>query len=282
MPKKSVREIREQLAIEFDNIITILENSFIVKLEKFFIKLSNRALAKAESLDIFKKELLKKNSTDVINLKTEIQKFYKKIGKESIKHLNKEIKEINVGRTKFNLLNLNEGLRYRSEILAKKKLKDYRDTMIEKIKVLDGTKVAKKDLIRTVKSATKIYLNRNVTIVARMESVTAVNQSRLEVCTPSKIVKGWQFLAVIDKRTTHICRSRNLMVLKKDDDRLPNFTPPCHWGCRSLLSPVTIYETDLNFTDDTKIGGVPIKSFGKTSKDQQELNQDNINQQIKK
>lgn len=52
------------------------------------------------------------------------------------------------------------------------------------------------------------------------------------------------------------------MILKLTDPRLGNFTPPCHFGCRSLLSGVTIYEK-LPYTSGQDLDKVPPKDFGK-------------------
>ena len=109
-----------------------------------------------------------------------------------------------------------------------------------------------------------------------MESVTAVNTSRYEAGMKSKIVKGWQFLAILDKRTTTICRARHGMILKKDDPRVRgSFRAPCHWNCRSILSPVTIFE-DLPFTPDYKLNSVPPKFFGTETEETNLLDQTNI------
>lgn len=257
---------RKQLAFDLESILVIFEDAFIKKLTVFFNKIANKFLSKVSDLQVFKKNLtsykIDKNTEEVLQLKKFLKDFYKKIGKESIKALNTEIKDLSGKRSKIVIPNINEDMRLRAEILAVKKVKDFRDLVVEK---LDKTSIQnKKDLIRTVKTATKVFQNRHITIVARMESVTAVNNARLEAGQESKIIKGWQFLAVLDKRTTQICRSRNGMVLKKDDENLTtNFKPPCHWGCRSLLSPVSIYEEDLSFTSSKDIASVPPKDFGK-------------------
>jgi SPP1 gp7 family putative phage head morphogenesis protein len=257
---------RKQLAFDLDSILVIFEDAFIKKLTIFFNKLANKFLSKVSDLQVFKKNLtsykIDKNTEEVLQLKKFLKDFYKKIGKESIKALNTEIKDLSGKRSKIVIPNINEDMRLRAETLAIKKVKDFRDLIVEK---LDKTSIQnKKDLIRTVKTATKVFQNKHITIVSRMESVTAVNNARLEAGQESKIIKGWQFLAVLDKRTTQICRSRNGMVLKKDDENLiTNFKPPCHWGCRSLLSPVSIYEEDLSFTSPKDIASVPPKDFGK-------------------
>lgn len=268
---------RNQLAFDLNGIMEAFEDSFIIKLKAYFTRLTNKILKKADSLVIFKKSIEKTDKKDVIELKNLFSKFYKQVGKESVVRLNDEIKHLSGISTKIKIPDINEGLRYRAEILALKKTKDFRDTIIEKIKASEGNIKDKKELIKTVKKASNLFANRNISVVARMESVNAVNTARIEAGNKSTIIKGWQFLAVLDKRTTDICKSRHLKVLRKDDPRVRgSFRPPCHWGCRSLLSPVTIFE-DIAFSDEIKLNSVPDKNFGKSkdnSLDQTKIEQD--------
>lgn len=61
-------------------------------------------------------------------------------------------------------------------------------------------------------------------------------------------VFGWEvYVAVLDSRTTHICRSLNGKLFRVGEG--PH--PPIHWGCRSLRFP------SLN---GKVLGGVPIKA----------------------
>jgi SPP1 gp7 family putative phage head morphogenesis protein len=115
----------------------------------------------------------------------------------------------------------------------------------------------KKLLVSTIRKASNVFANRHIKVVARMESVTVANQQRLEACRKSKIIKGVQFMAVVDKRTTQICRARHNHILPLESSYLAQYTPPCHFNCRSLLSPVTIYETDLEYTSISTLSSVP-------------------------
>ncbi len=67
------------------------------------------------------------------------------------------------------------------------------------------------------------------------------------------------------------------MVIRLDDPLLPNFTPPCHFGCRSLLSGVTIFEKlkptnikDLEVVPKTQFQEIEIKN--KRKDDLKEIN----------
>lgn len=57
-----------------------------------------------------------------------------------------------------------------------------------------------------------------------------------------KVIGGYQFSAILDARTTEICRSLDKKIFKNDDDNINLMTPPLHWNCRSILVPVTTFE----------------------------------------
>jgi len=261
--RAKINKDRNQLAFDLDSILVILEDKFIKKLTNFFNKIANKLLKKADTLAIFKKEILKPELIQIVELKALFKNYYKQISKEAVKSVNTEIKALSGQLTRITIPDINEGLRYRAELLALKKAKDFRDSIIEKVLEKEGTIKSKKDLVMVVKRANKSFVAKNIQIVARMESVTAVNTERIEAMNKSKIVKGVQFLAVLDKRTTQICRARHNKVFKLDDTKtLANYRPPCHWGCRSLLSPVTIFET-IPFTPEKELSSVPPRDFGK-------------------
>lgn len=265
MARKRTRKDRKQLAFDLDSILTALEDAFINKLTKYFKKLTNTFLIKAESLPLFEKKLKEISKSEIKDLKKIMRDYYKKVGKATVKQTNKELAELSGKSSKLKIIDIPENLRQRTEEMAIKKLKDYRDNLRSKIDEQEGTLKDKALLKRTIKKASNLYINRNVKIVSRMESVTVANQRRLELFEKSSIVAGVQFLAVLDKRTTQICQSRHSMILKLNSPQLASFTPPCHFGCRSLLSPVTIYEKFV-FTPIKDLKSVPEKDFGKSKK----------------
>ncbi|MEW6282139.1 MAG: phage minor head protein, partial [Candidatus Eremiobacterota bacterium] len=72
--------------------------------------------------------------------------------------------------------------------------------------------------------------------IARTEATTAYNVGRLP--GRGRLCGRVQFSAILDARTTDICRSRDGLVMRMDDPRLPANTPPLHFQCRSVLIPV--------------------------------------------
>ena len=78
--------------------------------------------------------------------------------------------------------------------------------------------------------------------IARTEITRADTLGRLSSMKSNDDVIGVEFSAIMDDRTTEICSSRHGLIMRLDDPRLPENTPPCHIRCRSLLLACTVYE----------------------------------------
>lgn len=59
-----------------------------------------------------------------------------------------------------------------------------------------------------------------------------------------QIVVAYQYSAILDTRTSEVCRSLDEKVfnVEKDADFLARITPPLHFNCRSVLVPITKFE----------------------------------------
>ena len=78
--------------------------------------------------------------------------------------------------------------------------------------------------------------------IARTEITRADTMGRLISMKANDDVIGVEFSAVMDDRTTEMCIERNGLIMRLDDPRLPENTPPLHVNCRSLLISLTIYD----------------------------------------
>ncbi len=78
--------------------------------------------------------------------------------------------------------------------------------------------------------------------IARTEITRADTLGRLSSMKSNDDVIGVEFSAVMDDRTTEMCQSRHGLVMRLDDPRLPENTPPIHPRCRSILMACTVYE----------------------------------------
>lgn len=89
------------------------------------------------------------------------------------------------------------------------------------------------------------YRDRWLSTLVRTKTTEIYNSARKSIWdtdeTISKIVAAYQFSAVLDERTSDVCRHLDGKIFEKGDfaDRL---TPPLHLNCRSILVPITRYE----------------------------------------
>ena len=85
---------------------------------------------------------------------------------------------------------------------------------------------------------------RRLEVIARTNSTTAFNQGRMEFFRQNDdFVKAVQYMAILDSRTTDICESRDGKIILIDDEAtISENTPPLHYQCRSILSPVDKFE----------------------------------------
>lgn len=89
---------------------------------------------------------------------------------------------------------------------------------------------------------------------ARTKGTEVMNRGRLEEFESSKVVHGYQYSAIMDGRTTEICRGLHGKKFKSGTEPVP----PMHFNCRSLLIPITIYE---DFKPDEKVGQRSMDKF---------------------
>ncbi|MGG1600568.1 minor capsid protein [Paenibacillus naphthalenovorans] len=82
-------------------------------------------------------------------------------------------------------------------------------------------------------------------LIVTTETTYGVNRGRLTAFAEDG-VDYVEFLGVRDDRQSEICRSRHGKIMRLDDPRLAENTPPLHGRCRSLLSPIySAFEPDL-------------------------------------
>ncbi len=89
---------------------------------------------------------------------------------------------------------------------------------------------------------------------ARTKHTEVMNRGRLEFFESSDVVAAYQYAAVLDDRTSEICRGLHGKVFKAGTEPVPSL----HFNCRSTLIPITKYE---DFDVDTHVGKKPIGEF---------------------
>ena len=91
-------------------------------------------------------------------------------------------------------------------------------------------------------NVTKISRNQSLGLV-RTAITSVYTQADHEVYMANKpLLQGWQYVAVLDSRTTPLCAHRDGTVYPLDDT---SHLPPAHWYCRSTTVPVVKRYGDL-------------------------------------
>lgn len=81
--------------------------------------------------------------------------------------------------------------------------------------------------------------------ITTTESTYSYNRGRLASFAENR-VDYLQFSAVMDGRTSPICRSRHGLIMRMDDPGVSGNTPPLHGRCRSVLLPIySAYQGDI-------------------------------------
>lgn len=89
---------------------------------------------------------------------------------------------------------------------------------------------------------------------SRTKHTEVMNRGRLEFFESSGVVAAYQYAAILDDRTSEICRGLHGKIFKAGTEAVP----PMHFNCRSTLIPITKYE---EFEVDTSVGKTPINEF---------------------
>jgi SPP1 gp7 family putative phage head morphogenesis protein len=98
--------------------------------------------------------------------------------------------------------------------------------------------IPRSELEKRIQSTLNVGKARAETI-ARNELTYAYNTARVQTFRESSLVTHVRFIAILDNRTSPICRSRNGMIISITDfGTIEANRPPLHHRCRSLLSPV--------------------------------------------
>lgn len=89
--------------------------------------------------------------------------------------------------------------------------------------------------------------------LARTETTRAYNLGMVSRYNEDKAVTGYEFIAIVDSRTTDKCIMLDGTIISKSDPRLYELTPPLHVNCRSQLSPVFVFDENIAATFDDKV-----------------------------
>ena len=104
----------------------------------------------------------------------------------------------------------------------------------------DGHVYSRTKAVEAIREHTKMPRTR-AEMTIQTETTRGYREGTRAVYDPMEEIWGYLFLAIRDSQTTRWCRTRQGMVLKKGTIALERNQCPCHWNCRSQLTPLTIY-----------------------------------------
>ena len=94
-----------------------------------------------------------------------------------------------------------------------------------------------KQLEELLKRETQSFINKRSQNISSTEANRAVNAFLGKIFKESQIVRAMRFTAILDDRTTNICRARDGLIMTIERF-LAEFLPPLHWHCRSYGVPL--------------------------------------------
>lgn len=226
----------------------------ILALEKIINSL-NKDIIKNIDPDLNNKSETLKNLNIIIN--THYRKFSQKLKEELIelglyessfqtalikKEKNIELKEETKGSNKELLLALLLGLSLDENIEEQKQtLKNNIKRNIGVIYNQSTSKTAAKNNIKTLLNRS----NAQIKTIAATAVNNHINQTVFETLKKNG-VKKYQYVAVLDNRTSKICKSLHNKIFFVSDKNAPK--PPQHFRCRSSIIPV--FDKNDEFTDN--------------------------------
>jgi SPP1 gp7 family putative phage head morphogenesis protein len=106
--------------------------------------------------------------------------------------------------------------------------------------------LSEEEAILVLKNKVKQFTTNRIQMIARTEATRAFNLGNLQETYMSEVIIGYRYVAVLDDRTTKMCKSRHGKFIPKDDiGVLAMNTPPLHVNCRSFLEPVSGFRKEI-------------------------------------
>lgn len=102
-----------------------------------------------------------------------------------------------------------------------------------------------KDIVKQLQNSKEFrsFTEHRLKTIALTEGTKAYNNGRLEQFKSNRdFVEAVQYSAVLDKRTTPLCRALHGKIIPMDSGMVEVYLPPNHFNCRSIIIPITKYD----------------------------------------
>jgi SPP1 gp7 family putative phage head morphogenesis protein len=129
------------------------------------------------------------------------------------------------------------------------------------------------NIIKSLKANVTNISARNLTILTRTATTNVLNSAKHEVYKRNEIER-YQYVAILDKKTTKICQKLDGKVFRMDDPTAPR--PPQHYQCRSSTIPIfsdddIIKETYAEWNARQTDKNIKVKKDGSFEVNQKEI-----------
>ena len=123
----------------------------------------------------------------------------------------------------------------------------FADTKKEIYKALESEGLlTEEDVIEALGTKTVKNTKARIQTIMRTSTFEAINEARYQYFADPELagfVEALEYSAILDDRTTEICSELNGKTYAVDSEEWRTYNPPNHYGCRSLLIPVTSRDT---------------------------------------
>jgi len=118
---------------------------------------------------------------------------------------------------------------------------EYRVTSKAKTELVNAIKDGKplSEVISVMDNEGRKLSDESLERYARTKSTEVFNKGRKEFFEESGVVSAYQYSAILDNVTSDICSGLHGTIFEKGTEP----TPPMHFNCRSVLIPITKYES---------------------------------------
>lgn len=150
---------------------------------------------------------------------------------------------------------------------------DYSTSMTTKAKniLFDAIKsgMGESEIVKLLRQELENETDKWLGTVVRTKTTEIFNMARKNYWDTDKfaqeLIVAYQYSAILDTRTSDICRSLDQKVYDKKSVDIQRVTPPLHFNCRSLLVPITRFEeykaTKIPALDAIQNKGGNLKKF---------------------
>lgn len=237
MPKKQIQDLEK-----LDKTLAKIEKRFSEKLDKYYSELETSTLRKVSKYKAGDKIVIpasKQAGLDNLfrNHFKNVERITTEFTKNELSGMFNKAEDLE----KIRLLKLDKmnkyNIKYAKE-LSSKQVKDYqdkiKDTLTNALK--NNPNLSAKELKDLVKHDTQSFKNTRISATSETEANRVTNASKLEIYKKMNIKKV-RSIAVLDNRTTALCRSLHNKVFVIGSQEQQKTAIPRHIKCRSYYIP---------------------------------------------